>query len=154
MVNLVNSVLEVFMPRDMYRADCINIQDFRMLCNCYARPLKGLHEVSVQTALFSGIHLDAMNLRRIEMPLPAMKTAKRCTAKAKSTGQQCQNPVKGCTGRVCRLHGWRSPETVRSGEAHPNYRHGQDTKAARDASRDATSMLKQVKKILKKVGFS
>jgi hypothetical protein len=88
------------------------------------------------------------------MPLPAMKKAKRCTAKAKSTGQQCQNPVKGCTGEVCRLHGWRSPETVRSGEAHPHYRHGQDTKAARAASREAASVLKQVKNILKKVSFS
>jgi hypothetical protein len=85
------------------------------------------------------------------MPLPSMKKAKRCTAKAKSTQTRCCNPAKG-DGHVCRLHGWRSPERTVSGEAHGQWRHGQDTRAARAASREDGMLLKQVKAALKKTG--
>lgn len=87
------------------------------------------------------------------MPLPSMKKAKRCSAKAKSTGQQCNNPVKGHTGRVCRLHGWRSPDTVRSGDRHWNHRHGEATKQARADTATELRELKQLEAKLKKMKF-
>lgn len=79
------------------------------------------------------------------MPLPSMKKAKRCTAKAKSTGQQCNNPVKGRTGKVCRLHGWRSKETVRLGSNHPQYVHGEATKEARAELKQLGELKKALK---------
>ena len=37
----------------------------------------------------------------------------RCTARAKSTGQQCRNPpIRG--GTVCRMHGGAAPQVRRS----------------------------------------
>jgi hypothetical protein len=65
------------------------------------------------------------------MPLPAMRTAKRCSARAKSTGIQCQNPAAYGTP-VCRFHGARKRSTVLTGQAHPNYQHGRATKAVKD----------------------
>ncbi|HAM58270.1 MAG TPA: hypothetical protein DCQ64_23805, partial [Candidatus Rokubacteria bacterium] len=49
--------------------------------------------------------------------------AKRCKAKAKSTGKRCAQPV--VPGReVCRFHGGKSLR----GLAHPNLRHGRFSK--------------------------
>lgn len=64
------------------------------------------------------------------MPLPAMKTARRCHAHTKSTGQQCHNPA-AFGMLVCRLHGARKKSTILKGRDHPNYRHGQDTQEAK-----------------------
>lgn len=63
------------------------------------------------------------------MPLPIMTSARRCTAKAKSTQTQCQNPAAhGCN--TCRMHGARDRESIKAGKAHPNYIHGNRTKQA------------------------
>jgi hypothetical protein len=59
------------------------------------------------------------------MPLSNIKT--RCNAIARSTGQRCLNPtIGGC--KTCRYHGGR--KNILKGSAHPNYKHGMDTKEA------------------------
>jgi len=61
------------------------------------------------------------------MPLPNLN--RRCSAQARSTGNQCLNPAAfGC--KTCRYHGARRRETVKVGKAHPQYKHGERTKAA------------------------
>ena len=62
------------------------------------------------------------------MPLPSVSqhSAKRCAARAKSTGRRCLNPAAyGC--RTCRLHGARKPNSIKRGIDHPNYLHGTET---------------------------
>lgn len=85
------------------------------------------------------------------MPLPAMKTARRCRAKAKSTQRQCQNPA-AYGMPVCRLHGARKRSTVLTGTKHPGWKHGQDTNEAKTNSRQNRKLLKHVKATLKKLG--
>jgi hypothetical protein len=61
------------------------------------------------------------------MPLPNLN--RRCSAQARSTGNQCLNPAAfGC--KTCRYHGARRRETVKVGKAHPQYRHGERTQEA------------------------
>ena len=74
------------------------------------------------------------------MPLPNIISGKttRCKAKCKARGDRCRNPAAyGMT--VCRYHGARKPETIRKGANHPQYRHGQETLAAK-AERHAMSV--------------
>jgi hypothetical protein len=59
------------------------------------------------------------------MPLSNIKT--QCTATARSTGRRCLNPPIGQC-KTCRYHGGR--RNILKGEAHPNYKHGMDTKKA------------------------
>ena len=64
------------------------------------------------------------------MPLPGIDSGKtaRCSAKCKATGERCKNPAVVSWGAtVCRYHGARRPETIRKGERHPQYRHGNET---------------------------
>lgn len=66
------------------------------------------------------------------MPLLSVSqhSASQCTARAKSTQQRCLNPAAyGCN--TCRLHGARHKSSVKSGENHPNYRHGMETLSAK-----------------------
>ena len=73
------------------------------------------------------------------MPLPSMRLhgAKQCTAKSKRTGLPCNNPAAyGC--RTCRLHGARKKASIKRGEQHPNYVHGERTLEAQ-AEQSATS---------------
>ncbi len=63
------------------------------------------------------------------MPLPSITKhgAKQCTAKSKRTGLQFKNPAAyGC--RTCYYHGARKPESIKRGEQHPNYVHGERSK--------------------------
>ena len=73
------------------------------------------------------------------MPLPSITKhrAKQCTAKSKRTGLPCNNPAAyGC--RTCRLHGARKKASIKRGEQHPNYVHGERTLEAQ-AEQSATS---------------
>jgi hypothetical protein len=81
------------------------------------------------------------------MPLPAMKTARRCHATAKSSRQQCHNPAAYGMS-VCRLHGARKPATVLRGPAHPNYQHGE---ATIEAKADTARELKEIRHLGKKM---
>lgn len=65
--------------------------------------------------------------RSNKMPLPNLN--RRCSARARSTGNQCLNPAAfGC--KTCRYHGARRRETIKVGKAHPQYKHGERTKEA------------------------
>ena len=71
--------------------------------------------------------------------------AKRCTATAKSTKQQCQCPAAyGCS--TCRVHGARRPETIVKGKDCHFYKHGQSTRQKR---REAPTKLKKAKEEIK-----
>jgi hypothetical protein len=60
------------------------------------------------------------------MPLSNIKS--QCTAIARSTGNRCLNPPIGQC-KTCRYHGGRI--NILKGSAHPNYKHGLDTKEAK-----------------------
>lgn len=63
------------------------------------------------------------------MPLPNIVSgaARRCRAKCKARGgEQCRNPAAFGMA-VCRYHGSRKPDTIKSGMRHWNYQHGCET---------------------------
>jgi hypothetical protein len=68
------------------------------------------------------------------MPLPSVTrwSAPQCTARAKNSRMRCLNPAAHGMP-VCRKHGARRPETVIRGAAHPQFRHGNETQAAKAA---------------------
>jgi hypothetical protein len=54
-------------------------------------------------------------------PVHRLRSASRCTAKAKSTGERCRCPaVRGWA--VCRVHGARGGHAA--GPSHPQWKHG------------------------------
>jgi hypothetical protein len=69
-----------------------------------------------------------------ESPVQRLRAARRCCAKAKSTGTRCKAPaVRGW--RVCRVHGARGGH--KPGRTHPQWKHGgrsQETTNIRKAS--------------------
>ena len=80
------------------------------------------------------------------MPLPNIK--KQCTALKRKNGQRCLNPAAwGC--RTCRYHGARRRSSIRRGADHPQFRHGECTKEAREAYSEAISQLR----VLEELGF-
>ena len=79
------------------------------------------------------------------LPLILKGFARRCTATAKSTKQQCQCPAAyGCS--TCRVHGARRPETIVKGKDCHFYKHGQSTRQKR---REAPTKLKKAKEEIK-----
>ena len=71
------------------------------------------------------------------MPLPNLN--RQCTVRARSTGNQCLNPAAfGC--KTCRYHGARRRETIKAGEHHPQFKHGERSQEA--ISKYRASMLK------------
>lgn len=83
------------------------------------------------------------------MPLPNL--SKRCIARCRSRGgARCWNPAAyGCA--TCRYHGAKPRETVRAGEQHWNYRHGEATKSAKAASTEGLRELRKLEARLKKM---
>ena len=78
------------------------------------------------------------------MPLPNLN--RRCSAQARSTGNQCLNPAAfGC--KTCRYHGARRRETVKVGKAHPQYTHGERTREAISKYRKTMSELQTVERL-------
>ena len=57
-------------------------------------------------------------------------SARRCKAKAKSTGEQCWEPAAFGT-TVCRCHGAVRPEARVKGEKHHWFKHGEETAEVR-----------------------
>jgi hypothetical protein len=113
--------------------------------------LLDLHGVNVEMALRRSIPTKTLALMEKIMPLPAMKTARRCKASTKSTGKQCENPA-AYGMPVCRLHGARRRSTVRVGADHWNYQHGQETLEAKRISADTNTQLSEIQRALKKIG--
>ena len=80
------------------------------------------------------------------MPLPSVSqhSAKRCAARAKSTGRRCLNPAAyGC--KTCRLHGARKQNSIKRGEEHPNYLHGMETLVAKRERGKKLAELREIK---------
>jgi hypothetical protein len=79
-----------------------------------------------------------------KMPLPYIK--KFCSAICRSTQQPCKNSA-AFGMQTCRYHGARAPATVRSGERHPQYKHGGYTKIEVAAYRAASLRLARLEEI-------
>lgn len=86
------------------------------------------------------------------MPLPIMKSAQRCHARAKSTQSQCQNPAAYGTS-VCRLHGARHKDTIKRGVGHPNYTHGDRTLAAQHEASQTALRLREAELMARALGM-
>ncbi len=84
------------------------------------------------------------------MPLPNI--TQRCRAKAKSTQTQCHNPA-AYGMPTCRVHGARKPNTILRGQAHPNYRHGMDTKQMKAERKEKVAEFRQLEALMKKLGM-
>ena len=81
------------------------------------------------------------------MPLPNIK--KQCTARNRRTGNRCKNPAAfGC--KTCRYHGARQ---IQSGTDHPNYKHGQSTKAAVEAYQNKVKELDELEDLALSIGM-
>lgn len=75
------------------------------------------------------------------MPLPsvAIHGARQCKAVTKRSKKRCLNPsAYGCT--TCRYHGATPAHTRKNvaGENHPQFRHGRDTKQAKEEHQKAS----------------
>ena len=82
------------------------------------------------------------------MPLPNVK--KQCTAKAKSTGNRCNNPAAyACM--TCRLHGGR--RSIISGQDHHWYKHGHRSKDGIERAREIKQQLRVYEEIGHDLGF-
>jgi hypothetical protein len=83
------------------------------------------------------------------MPLPAVSKhgATRCRAKAKHSGQPCNN-LAAHGMPVCRVHGARRPETIRKGAKHPAYQHGQETQEAKAERSAKLTELRQLEAVM------
>jgi hypothetical protein len=88
------------------------------------------------------------------MPLPSLTKfgAKRCQCLCKRTKQPCQNPA-AFGMRSCRMHGAHRPHTALIGDKHPNYRHGQATKAVRHEHRIASTRLHAIETLGHAIGM-
>jgi hypothetical protein len=83
------------------------------------------------------------------MPLPGIISGKtaRCTAKCKARGDRCRNPAAwGCS--TCRYHGARMPPSIRRGEDHPAYRHGNETQAAKQERSRRLAELRDIERVM------
>ena len=82
------------------------------------------------------------------MPLPNIKN--RCTARNRTTGHRCKNPAAfGCSS--CRYHGAR--RQIPSGEAHPNFKHGQRTKKSIEEYRMKMLELEELENVARDAGL-
>jgi hypothetical protein len=89
------------------------------------------------------------------MPLPNVinGTALRCRAKCKATGERCRN-LAAFGMPVCRCHGARLRETIKSGESHPNYRHGEETLVAKAERSARLSELRELEALSFALGLA
>ena len=89
------------------------------------------------------------------MPLPNVVngTALRCRAKCKATGERCRN-LAAFGMPVCRCHGARRPATIKRGESHPNYRHGEETLEAKADRSRVFSELRELEAVMFKIGLA
>ena len=89
------------------------------------------------------------------MPLPSISKhgAKQCTAKSKRTSLPCINSAAfGC--RTCVEHGARRPESIKRGEQHPNYVHGNRTLESQKKSSAQSLRLQQLEDALHLIGMT
>ena len=89
------------------------------------------------------------------MPLPNVKngTTPQCKAKSKRSGRRCRNPVAYGNTTVCRFHGSKRASSILSGEMHPNFRHGNETQAAKKARSSKLAELEDIQNLLIKLNI-
>ena len=88
------------------------------------------------------------------MPLPNVASGRtpQCKARSKRSLEQCKNPAAyGCA--TCRFHGARRPNTIKRGPAHPQYRHGRETKEARQRRVEEIMRLRRLVNLVVGSGF-
>lgn len=83
------------------------------------------------------------------MPLPSIAKfgAKKCQCKSKRTYLPCNNPA-AYGMRTCRMHGARKRSTVLTDTDHPQYKHGQETKEAKEERKKKFAELNAIAKSL------
>jgi len=89
------------------------------------------------------------------MPLPSIfkHGAKQCTAKSKRTSLPCNNlAAYGC--RTCRMHGARKKDSIKRGEQHPNYVHGNRTLESQKQASEQSARLQQLEDALHVMGMT
>jgi len=85
------------------------------------------------------------------MTLPSISKhgAKQCTANSKRTGLTCKNPAAyGC--KTCRMHGARKKDSIKRGEQHPNFVHGNRSMDEIGRHRETMDRIKDLAKIAKR----
>ena len=83
------------------------------------------------------------------MPLPNLN--RQCTARVRSTGNQCLNPAAfGC--KTCRYHGARRKETVKAGKHHPQFKTGERSKEAIEQFRSKMLELHNIEALARSAG--
>ena len=83
----------------------------------------------------------------------------RCTAKSKTTGLQCGRPaLKTSATQKCQFHGGRStgPKSPEGRQriANAHYRHGESSKAARQAYSKASANLRRLEEAMYVLGMT
>ena len=89
------------------------------------------------------------------MPLPSVAAypALRCRAKSKGSGKRCMNP--SAYGQpVCRMHGARKPETIKRGDVHPLFIHGQETLEAKSERSAKLAELREIEAFMFETGMA
>ena len=89
------------------------------------------------------------------MPLPSISKhgAKQCTAKSKRTSLPCINSAAfGC--RTCVEHGARRPESIKRGDQHPNFVHGNRTLESQKKSSEQSARLQMLEDALHLLGMT
>ena len=89
------------------------------------------------------------------MPLPCISKhgAKQCTAKSKRTSLPCNNPAAyGC--RTCRMHGSMKKDSIKRGEQHPNYTHGNRTLESQKKYSEQSARLQMLEDALHLLGMT
>ena len=89
------------------------------------------------------------------MPLPnvASGATARCKARSKRSGTRCCNPA-AYKMPVCRFHGARHPGTIRRGEDHPAYRHGNEALAAKAERSRRLTELRDIEAVMFAMGMA
>ena len=89
------------------------------------------------------------------MPLPSISKhgAKQCTAKSKRTSLPCNNPAAyGC--RTCKVHGARKKDSIKRGEQHPNFVHGNRTLESQKQASEQSARLQMLEDALHVMGMT
>ena len=86
------------------------------------------------------------------MPLQSITKyhAVQCSVNSKRTGLPCNNPAAyGC--KTCRMHGARRHESIKRGNHHPNFVHGERSIEGIKRHREVMAEIKMLTKLAKQL---
>jgi hypothetical protein len=84
--------------------------------------------------------------------MPIANQNRRCTARARSTGNRCLNPVRA-DHDLCSFHLNRHQHTIKTGKHHPNFKHGLRTLESVRQYRGKMLELDQIENIARDAGL-